>query len=189
MGVIEILPYLSGLTRNKLQCLDDFGIPLLLSHTVTRVEGYPRVAAVYVAEVDDKRCPIPETEERIECDTLLLSVGLIPENELSRSAGVELDDVTGGPIVDSDMQTNVPGIFSCGNVLHVNDLVDHVSVESEIAGKSAALYAAGKLSSGSLPIPVRAGHHVRYVCPSLIKPGEGKATLYFRDRARQRGRN
>ncbi|MGI6078267.1 MAG: NAD(P)/FAD-dependent oxidoreductase [Fastidiosipilaceae bacterium] len=180
VGVVEILPYLSGLTRNKLQCLDDFDIPLLLSHTVTRVEGYPRVEAVYVAAVDEKNDPVLASEERIECDTLLLSVGLIPENELSRNAGIELDAVTGGPVVDSDLQTSVPGIFCCGNVLHVNDLVDHVSVESELAGENAALYALGKLPSDSKLIPVQAGHMVRYVCPSVIRQRSGKSTLYFR---------
>jgi len=140
-AVIEIMPYLTGLTRNRVQCLDDFGIPLYLSHTVTAVEGNERVTGVRVAKADANARPLPETERRIPCDTLLLSVGLIPENELSRSAQVEISPVTRGPVVNQYMQTSLPHVFACGNVVHVNDLVDNVSLESERAGRAAAMYA------------------------------------------------
>lgn len=142
-GVYELMPYANGLRRNVKNCLDDFGIPLHLSTTVTRVIGHDRVEAVEVSRVDERLAPIPGTERVVPCDTLLLSVGLIPENELSVGAGVELDPRTRGAVVDQSLQTGVPGIFACGNVLHVHDLVDNVTTESERAGAAAAAYALG----------------------------------------------
>lgn len=142
-GVYELMPYANGLRRNVKNCLDDFGIPLHLSTTVTRVIGHDRVEAVEVSQVDERLAPIPGTERIIPCDTLLLSVGLIPENELSVAAGVELDPRTRGAVVDQSLQTGVPGIFACGNVLHVHDLADNVTTESERAGAAAAAYALG----------------------------------------------
>lgn len=142
-GVYELMPYANGLRRNVKNCLDDFGIPLHLSTTVTRVIGHDRVKAVEVSQVDERLAPIPGTERIVPCDTLLLSVGLIPENELSVAAGVELDPRTRGAVVDQSLQTGVPGIFACGNVLHVHDLADNVTTESERAGAAAATYALG----------------------------------------------
>ena len=142
-GVYELMPYANGLRRNVKNCLDDFGIPLHLSTTVTRVIGHDRVEAVEVSQVDERLAPIPGTERIVPCDTLLLSVGLIPENELSVAAGVELDPRTRGAVVDQCLQTGVPGIFACGNVLHVHDLADNVTAESERAGAAAAAYALG----------------------------------------------
>lgn len=142
-GVYELMPYANGLRRNVKNCLDDFGIPLNLSTTVTRVIGHDRVEAVEVSQVDEHLAPIPGTERIVSCDTLLLSVGLIPENELSVAAGVELDPHTRGAVVDQSLQTGVPGIFACGNVLHVHDLADNVTTESECAGAAAAVYALG----------------------------------------------
>ena len=142
-GVYELMPYANGLRRNVKNCLDDFGIPLHLSTTVTRVIGHDRVEAVEVSQVDEHLAPIPGTERVVPCDTLLLSVGLIPENELSVAAGVELDPRTRGAVVDQSLQTGVPGIFACGNVLHVHDLADNVTIESERAGAAAAAYALG----------------------------------------------
>lgn len=142
-GVYELMPYANGLRRNVKNCLDDFGIPLHLSTTVTRVIGHDRVEAVEVSQVDERLAPIPGTERIVPCDTLLLSVGLIPENELSVGAGVELDPHTRGAVVDQSLQTSVPGIFACGNVLHVHDLADNVTTESERAGAAAAAYALG----------------------------------------------
>lgn len=179
--VVEVLPYLAGLTRNKVQCLDDFNIPLRLKHTVIDIAGVDRVESVTISEVDDRREPIPGTEEVIACDTLLLSVGLIPENELSFAAGVRLSPVTKGPVVDQYMQTSVPGIFACGNVLHVNDLVDNVTRESERAGENAALYTAGKLPEAET-VDVAAGTGVTYVCPQKVLRGQDDAILFFRVR-------
>lgn len=139
-AVVEIMPYLAGLTRNRVQCLDDFGIPLYLSHTVTQIHGLDRVDGVTVARVDEKLRPVEGSQFHIPCDTVLCSVGLIPENELSLQCGVALDPVTRGPVVDSAMQTNKSGIFACGNVVHVNDLVDNVTAESIQAGRCAAQY-------------------------------------------------
>lgn len=147
-GVYELMPYANGLRRNVKNCLDDFGIPLHLSTTVTRVIGHDRVEAVEVSRVDERLAPIPGTERVVPCDTLLLSVGLIPENELSVGAGVELDPRTRGAVVDQNLQTGVPGIFACGNVLHVHDLADNVTTESERAGAAAAAYALGSTAAG-----------------------------------------
>lgn len=149
-GVYELMPYANGLRRNVKNCLDDFGIPLHLSTTVTRVIGHNRVEAVEVSQVDESLVPIPGTERVVPCDTLLLSVGLIPENELSVAAGVELDPRTRGAVVDQSLQTGVPGIFACGNVLHVHDLADNVTTESERAGAAAAAYALGT-GMGAVP--------------------------------------
>lgn len=149
-GVYELMPYANGLRRNVKNCLDDFGIPLHLSTTVTRVIGHDRVEAVEVSQVDEHLAPIPGTERVVPCDTLLLSVGLIPENELSVAAGVELDPRTRGAVVDQSLQTGVPGIFACGNVLHVHDLADNVTTESERAGAAAAAYALGN-DAGTIP--------------------------------------
>lgn len=165
--VAELMPYSSGLKRNVVQCLDDFGIPLLLSHTVTRVEGRRRVEAVEVSRVDDVGRPIPGTGVCYPCDTLLLSVGLLPENELSRAAGVELSPATRGPVVDDALMTSVPGIFACGNVLHVHDLVDYVSQEAARAGEFAGAWADGARGSGRT-VPVAAGAGVRSVVPQRV---------------------
>lgn len=148
-GVYELMPYANGLRRNVKNCLDDFGIPLHLSTTVTRVIGHDRVEAVEVSQVDEHLAPIPRTERVVPCDTLLLSVGLIPENELSVAAGVELDPRTRGAVVDQSLQTGVPGIFACGNVLHVHDLADNVTTESERAGAAAAAYALGAVGTAA----------------------------------------
>lgn len=134
------MPYSNGLTRNIVQCLNDFDIPLLLSHTVINIHGKKRVEGVTIAKVDETLRPIPGTERYIPCDTLLLSVGLIPENELSKMAGIKIDSVTGGPVVNQRMETTVEGIFACGNVCHVHDLVDFVTREAQLAGKGAAMY-------------------------------------------------
>ena len=172
-GVYELMPHPSGLRRNVVQCLDDFGIPLFLSRTVTRLEGEGRLSAVYVSDVDpDTVQVIPGTEQRVACDTLLLSVGLLPENELARTAGVELDAVTGGARVDSRLETNVAGLFSCGNALHVHDLADHASAEGDLAGASAAAYALGEVGARRerrrAPVPVLAAQGVRYVVPHAV---------------------
>jgi NADPH-dependent 2,4-dienoyl-CoA reductase/sulfur reductase-like enzyme len=179
------MPYLSGLTRNYVQCLQDYGIPLQLQHTVKRIIGSQRVEAIEAVAVDDHWQPIPGSEEIIPCDTLLLSVGLIPENELSRQAGVRLDPVTGGPFVDNHFQTSVPGVFAAGNVVHVYDLVDWVTEAGYEAGKSAALFAQGKLTQPSRLVPVSAGENVRYVVPHTIDPealSSGNIALQMRVR-------
>ena len=183
--VLEIMPYLSGLTRNYVQCLQDYGIPLQLQHTVKRIIGSQRVEAIEAVAVDDHWQPIPGSEEIIPCDTLLLSVGLIPENELSRQAGVRLDPVTGGPFVDNRFQTSVPGVFAAGNVVHVYDLVDWVTEAGYEAGKSAALFAQGKLAQPSKLVHVSAGEGVRYVVPHTIDPealSDGSIALQMRVR-------
>lgn len=180
-AVCEIMPYSSGLNRNIVQCLDDYGIPLKLSHTIIEIHGKKRVTGVTIARVDDNRNPIPGTEEYIECDTVLLSVGLIPENELSLGAGVEMDRVTGGALVSEDRQTSVPGVFACGNVLHVHDLVDYVSEESELAGRCAADFILGKRSFDGRKISVKAQGGVRYVIPQSVQlPAAEDIRFYFR---------
>lgn len=182
LAVIEIMDYLAGLTRNKVQCLDDFSIPLYLSHTITKIDGYQRVKGVYYAKVDENKKPIPETEEYIECDTILLSVGLIPENELTRKAQIKMAPMTNGPAVNQYMQTSAARIFACGNVVHVNDLVDNVSTESMKAGKYAAEYAKDILPDTEKTVENVPGENVRYLCPQNIAiPKETeKVTLYFR---------
>lgn len=167
-AVVELMPYSSGLNRNIVQCLNDFNIPLKFSHTVVDIKGKDgRVSSVVIAQVDDKLKPIMETAEEIKCDTLLLSVGLLPENELAGYADVNLSPITGGAVVNDKMMTSVEGIFECGNVLHVHDLVDFVSEESEHAGKCAAEYIA-KGCGSSEKIPVKGVNGVRYVVPQII---------------------
>jgi NADPH-dependent 2,4-dienoyl-CoA reductase/sulfur reductase-like enzyme len=181
--VLEVMPYLTGLTRNYVQCLLDYDIPLQLQHTVKRIIGRERVEAVEAVRVDEKWQPIPGTEEIIACDTLLLSVGLIPENELSRLAGVRIDPVTSGPRVDDGFQTSVPGIYSAGNVVHVYDLVDWVTEAGLVAGKAAARNAAGVLSKEDAAIPLKAGENVRYVVPHVVHAAsltEGDLRLQMR---------
>ena len=182
LAVIELMDYLTGLTRNKVQCLDDFGIPLYLSHTITKIDGYQRVKGVYFAQVDENKKPIKETEKYIECDTLLLSVGLLPENELTRKAGIEMNPITNGPKVNQYMQTSAESVFACGNVVHVNDLVDNVSTESMKAGKFAAQYAMGTLPMATKKVENVSGENVRYLCPHSLSVAEEneKVTLYFR---------
>lgn len=179
-AVCEIMPYSGGLIRNIVQCLDDFGIPLYLNHTVAEIHGKQRVEGVTIAEVDENRRIKPETKRYIECDTLLLSVGLIPENEVSLSCEIPLDPVTSGAIVDENRQTLLEGIFACGNVLHVHDLVDNVSDEAEIAGKSAAEFVFfGNLHKASAA--VKPGNGIRYVVPQIIHFEDTKdVPLFFR---------
>ncbi len=177
-AVCELMPYSGGLARNIEQCLNDFDIPLYLSHTVVQIHGRERVEGITVAEVDDARRPIAGTERYFPCDTLLLAVGLIPENELSKTAGVQLDKVTGGAVVDEKRQTNIAGIFACGNVLHVHDLVDYVSDEGTIAGKNAADYIQNGLKQDML-VELSPGEGIRYTVPQVISQRED-VTVYFR---------
>ncbi|NIA09620.1 MAG: FAD-dependent oxidoreductase [Nitrospiraceae bacterium] len=194
-GVYEIMPEPGGLTRNIAQCLDDYGIPLHLSHTVTDIKGKERVEGVTVSKVDGNMHPIGGTERFVPCDTLILAVGLIPENELSKQAGIAMDGRTGGAYVDEHMETSVPGIFACGNVVHVHDLVDDVTVASEIAGEYAGRYAMRQgnetrqgLSGGRERTEVVAGDNVRYVVPQFFSgsdarfadSGRENITFYFR---------
>lgn len=167
LAVVELMPYSNGLARNMVQCLDDFNIPLYLAHTITKVVGKARLEKVCVAKVDEKRRPIPESEFEIECDTLLLSVGLIPENEVARTAGVELDPRTRGPVVTQSRETSIPGVFSCGNALHVHDLVDFVSEEAEEAGRAAAARALGQPAPKTL-ISAKNGALINYVVPQKV---------------------
>jgi NADPH-dependent 2,4-dienoyl-CoA reductase/sulfur reductase-like enzyme len=178
-AVLEILPYVGGLIRNEVQCLVDFDIPLLLGHTVTEVHGERRIEAVTIAKVDGNLEPVPGTERVMECDTLLVSVGLIPENELSLTAGIQLNPITGGPLVDDRRETNVPGIFAAGNVAHVHDLVDNVAWEAEVAGLYAAQYAMGKVMPEKRRINIKPGEGIRYVVPNTMST-EREVTLYMR---------
>ncbi len=177
-AVLELMPYSGGLARNIEQCLNDFDIPLRLSHTVTEVHGKERLEGVTIAAVDENRRPIPETYEYIPCDTLLLSCGLIPENELTKSAGLSLDRVTGGAVVDEKRQTEIPGIFACGNVLHVHDLVDYVSEEAVIAGEAAADFIKNGAHS-DIYVSLTTDGKVRYTVPQIIK-SKGNTKVYFR---------
>lgn len=179
-AVLELMPYSSGLTRNVVQCLNDFGIPLHLSHTVTRIIGEERVEAIEVAPVGGNLRPVLDQAFTIDCDTLVLSVGLIPENELSLQAGVEIDPATGGPRVDSSYQTTTDGIFACGNVVHVHDLVDDVSEESILAGRAAASYLRGTRPEGRR-IKIEAGRNIRSVVPQEVL-ADRSTTLYIRAR-------
>lgn len=174
LACVEIMPFSSGLNRNIVQCLQDFDIPLMLSHTVVDIRGRDRLTGVTVARVDENRNPVPGSEKDFDCDTLLLSVGLIPENELSEGANVKLSPVTGGAVVDDTLQTSVPGIFACGNVLHVHDLVDHVSAESLRAGKAASDYVQGKKTAARI-VNVLDGEGVRGAVPQKLHiPAEGE---------------
>lgn len=180
--VCELMPYSGGLTRNIVQCLDDLGIPLKLSCTVIKTHGIERLEGVTIANVDENRRPIPGTEQYVECDTLMLSVGLIPENELTRMAGIIIDPVTNGAIVDEYRQTNRPGIFACGNVLQVHDLVDYVTAESQLAGEGAAKYILSKgKSKNTKYISTKADKGVRYIVPQNINANTDQdVKLYFR---------
>ena len=178
-AVCELMPYSGGLARNIEQCLNDFNIPLMLSHTVVEIHGSERVKGVTIAEVDKNRKPIADTRRFIECDTLLLSCGLIPENELTKSAGISIDRITNGAVVDQNRQTAIEGIYACGNVLHVHDLVDYVSEEAEIAGRAAAEY----LKVGAktdIDITLVADGKIRYTVPQRITSKEKDVTVYFR---------
>ena len=188
LACVELMPYSNGLTRNLVQCLEDYHIPLYLSHTVTNIKGSRRVEQVTVSRVDESRKPIPGTEMVFDCDTLLLSVGLIPENELTREAGIEIDPRTNGAVVYENRETSLPGVFACGNVLHVHDLVDFVSGESEKAGKAAAEHLLGKRADGAV-LKVTNGEGVSYTVPQKIRPEhlEKTAELYFRVRSVYRG--
>jgi NADPH-dependent 2,4-dienoyl-CoA reductase/sulfur reductase-like enzyme len=178
VGVVEIMPYPGGLDRN-LQCLRDFGIPLYLRHAATFIHGSERVEAVTITRLDEEGRPIKGEEKTIECDTLILSVGLIPENELSKGAGIKIDPKTGGPIVDENMETSLEGVFACGNVVHVHDLVDHVTQSGETAGKNAAKKVFGELPSLPKRIRLRAVGNIRYVVPQIIS-GERDLTIFSR---------
>lgn len=177
-AVCELMPYSGGLARNIEQCLNDFDIPLKLSHTVVEIHGSERVSGVTIAKVDENKRPIKGTEEYIKCDTLLLSVGLIPENELSKNSGITLDRVTGGASVDQNRQTSSEGVFACGNVLHVHDLVDFVSEEAEIAGRSAAEYIKG-ISAEKISVDIKTDGKIRYTVPQRITEKKD-ITVYFR---------
>lgn len=183
-AVAEIMPYSGGLKRNIVQCLNDYGIPLKLSHTVVDIQGRDRVEGVTIAKVDENRKPIPGTEEQIPCDTLLLSVGLIPENELSNKMKVEIERVTNGPVVNESLETNIEGVFACGNVLHVHDLVDYVSEEAKTAGANAAKYVKGERTEEKegTEIKLIPTDGVRYTVPAVIRPEcmEEKLTVRFR---------
>lgn len=187
--VAELMPYSGGLKRNIVQCLNDFDIPLKLSHTVVDVKGKKRVEGVTLAQVDENLKPIPGTEEEITCDTLLLSCGLIPENELSSQVGVKLNPVTSGPFVDESLETSVDGIFACGNVLHVHDLVDFVSGEAEMAGKNAAAYVKGELAPPAMEVVLSGTDGVRYTVPSRIDLDRMDARQVVRFRVGQVFRN
>jgi pyruvate/2-oxoglutarate dehydrogenase complex dihydrolipoamide dehydrogenase (E3) component len=182
IGVYEVKPTPSGLRRNIHQCLDDYDIPLYLSHTVTRVFGHDRLEAVEIAQVDEKMRLIEGTRQKIDCDTLILSVGLIPENELAEGLGVQIDPHTKGPVCDENLMSSLPGVFSCGNALHVNDLVDYVSESGETAGAAAAAYVKEK-KERSL-IPLKAGKEIGYIVPQQlnVKENLNDVTVYFRSR-------
>lgn len=177
LAVVELMPYSGGLTRNIVQCLNDFNIPLYLSHTVVDIKGKHRVKGVTIAQVDENRRPIPGTETEYDCDTLLLSVGLIPENELSDSAGVSIDPRTSGPIVTETMETNIDGVFACGNVVHVHDLVDFVTEESRRAGKSAAKYVLNQLAKDGAAFETKALEGISYIVPQKVRFDNLEKTL------------
>ncbi len=181
--VAELMPYSGGLKRNIVQCLDDFGIPLKLSHTVVDIQGRERVEGITIAQVENGKI-LPGTEEHYECDTLLLSCGLIPENELSRGAGVELNPITNGPAVNESLETSIPGVFAAGNVLHVHELVDYVSEEAAAAGQHAASYIRSDQEIGGKRLPIRCDNGVRYTVPLSVRPDAldpaGSLTLRFR---------
>ena len=177
-AVCELMPYSGGLARNIEQCLNDFNIPLRLSHTVVEIHGKERLSGVTIARVDENRRPIKESEEYIPCDTLLLSCGLIPENELTKGAGIALDRVTNGAVVDGERETAIPGIFACGNVLHVHDLVDYVSEESAIAGNAAAKFIKGEAKK-DISVGIKTDGKVRYTVPQKLTE-ISDTSVYFR---------
>ena len=180
--VAELMPYSGGLKRNIVQCVDDYDIPLKLSHTVVNIEGKERVTGITIAEVDANRKPIPGTEEHYSCDTLLLSCGLIPENELTRNMGADMNPVTSGPMVNDRLETNVEGVFACGNVLHVHDLVDFVSEEASLAGENAAKYVLNGSDAAPATVEIKAENGVRYTVPQSLNPETmaDKLTIRFR---------
>ena len=178
-AVCEVMPYSGGLTRNIVQCLEDFGIPLYLSTTVVQIHGEKRLEGVTIAQVDANRQPMAATKRYIPCDTLLLSVGLIPENELTRAAGIPIDPITNGALVDENCQTQVAGIFACGNVLQVHDLVDYVSEEAERAGIGAVKYISGQTADENA-VATKAGNGVRYVLPQTVHKSDADVSLFFR---------
>ena len=182
LACVELMPYSGGLTRNIVQCLEDYNIPLYLSHTVTDIKGHDRVEQIVVSKVDERRNPIPGTEMVFDCDTLLLSVGLIPENELTRQAGIQMDRRTNGAIVYENMETSVPGIFACGNVVHVHDLVDYVTAESQRAGQAAAAYALSTPADEEPALELANGDGVSYTVPQHIRVSrvEKAAGVFFR---------
>ena len=182
LACVELMPYSGGLNRNIVQCLQDYDIPLYLSHTVTDIRGHDRVEQVVVSRVDEKREPIPGTEMVFDCDTLLLSVGLIPENELTRQAGIAMDRRTNGAVVYENMETSLPGVFACGNVVHVHDLVDYVTAESQRAGAAAAAYALGGEAAAGTVLELKNGPGVTYTVPQHIRLGrvEKSAGVFFR---------
>ncbi len=182
LGVYEVMPYSGGLMRNIVQCLNDYDIPLHLSHTITDIRGDKRVEQVVVQKVDENRMPVPGTEEVLDCDTVLLSVGLIPENELSRQAGLAIDPRTNGPVVYENMETSAPGVFACGNVAHVHDLVDFVTAESQRAGKAAALCSKNGSASEEGLLSLTNGFGVGYTVPQKIRPQgvEKSVDVFFR---------
>ena len=175
--ICELMPFSAGLRRNIVQCVENFNIPLKFSHTITKIHGKERVEGVSVAAVDKNRRPIPETEEFIECDTLLLSVGLIPENEISNGCGISIDSTTSGPVVNEHMQTSVEGIFACGNTVHVHDLVDFVTAESLRAGENAAKYVQGAKTKNPSNVVLRPGNRVRYTVPQHIESTESETPI------------
>ena len=181
LGVVEILPFASGLSRNIVQCLDDYDIPLFLNHTITYIQGKERLESVTIAQIDDKLKVIPGTEKQIRCDTLLLSLGLTPENELSKNVGIEIDNVTGGPIVNQFFETSLPGVFACGNCLQVYDTVDILSIDAKHAGQNAAKLVVShkkKIHNNEQVIKIILGKGIRYVIPQkVIKPGKVHFTL------------
>jgi len=179
-AVCELMPYSGGLNRNIVQCLRDFDIPLYLSHTVSRIHGKERVTGVSIAKVNQRLQVIPETETYIPCDTLLLSCGLLPENELTKSAGIPLDGITGGATVNQNRETALEGVFACGNVLHVHDLVDFVSEEAALAGNAAAAYIKGNAPAKEIALAVKPAGKVRYTVPQRIDSAKEEVTLFFR---------
>lgn len=179
-AVCELMPYSGGLGRNIVQCLRDFDIPLYLSHTVSRIHGKERVTGVSIVKVDERLQVIPETETYIPCDTLLLSCGLLPENELTKSAGIPLDGITGGATVNQNRETALEGVFACGNVLHVHDLVDFVSEEAALAGNAAAAYIKGNAPAKEITLAVKPAGKVRYTVPQRIDSAKEEVTLFFR---------
>jgi NADPH-dependent 2,4-dienoyl-CoA reductase/sulfur reductase-like enzyme len=175
LGVVEILPYASGLPRNVVQCLDDYDIPLFLNHTITYIKGKERLESVYIAKIDKNMNIVSRSEKEIKCDTLLLSLGLIPENELSKDGGIIIDTITGGPIVNQNLETSLPGVFACGNCLQVYDTVDSLSIDAKHAGTNAAKYSKKKINFKLKIIP---GKGIRYVIPQVITaPGKIRFTL------------
>ena len=185
LAVAELMPYSGGLKRNIVQCLNDYDIPLKLSHTVVDIHGKERVTGITLAKVDEKGKPIPGTEEEYACDTLLLSCGLLPENELSKTAGVDLSPITSGPVVNDSLETNIPGVFACGNVLHVHDLVDFVSQEATNAGKNAAKYIKEGEVTSAKQIEILPVDGVRYTVPKYVRPEVMDDTLTVRFRVGQ----